>query len=289
MRDLNSIISQIIQNNQRYWKLYVRDGYKDRFEDSDFQAEDITVERAVEMLKERVYDYRQDKNREFSIELHTTNRGSSGTGKTDKIPFVADNNETSKSEKTENGLPALNTLAGLQSTYSHGQQVYADIRQMENQLNQRELDFRDRVAKKDIEILMREMELKRKEEEVRKQEEKIKELEAEYTSHSQKVAKGVMSGIENVLYGFMEKGNITPVTTSPDIGAVETQDLRTQSQTGSLIESIATNVFDKLADSEEIKAWGLITQKFIEHPESPEFSEYIHQAKKIFLQVQKSA
>jgi len=177
MRDLDSLVIQMIDCKLRYWRLFVKETGTPRFEASNFQQEDPTMTEAVDLLKATVSYYDNDPQTVFLLEMNTTNKGSSGSGKTDRIPFVA-NSERYTGEKQKSQLPSqINPLEGLQQTYSHATQVAGEIRQQENALNQRELDFRDRMNKKDIALMLREMELKRKEEDIKKKEEELKILE----------------------------------------------------------------------------------------------------------------
>ncbi len=287
MRDLESLINQMVKCKQRYWRLFVKESGSVRSEAANFQQEDTTMEDAIEVLRSTVAYYENDPQTVFLLELTTTNKGNAGSGKTDRIPFVADY-ERYKGEKQKSLPQQINPVEGLQQTYNHATQIAGEIRQQENSLNQRELDFRDRMSKKEIAYMLREMEIKRKEEDIKKKEEELKILEAEYTSHSGKVAKGVMSGIESLMYGFVEKGMPGVVTPNPALAGVETQpgqteDERLKTVTGNLIESIATNAFEKM-DADRVKAWGLITEAFLQNPEEPFFAGFMEKAKRLIIQ-----
>ncbi len=288
MRDLESLINQMIKCKQRYWRLFVKESGSVRSEATNFQQEDTTMEDAIEVLRSTVAYYENDPQTVFLLELTTTNKGNAGSGKTDRIPFVADY-ERYKGEKQKSLPQQINPLEGLQQTYNHATQIAGEIRQQENSLNQRELDFRDRMSKKEIAFMLREMEIKRKEEEIKKKEEEIKILEVEYTSHSNKVAKGVMTGLENLAYSFVEKGMpgvINP--NSPPLSGLEAQpeqtpDERLKTVTGNLIESIATNAFEKM-NADQAKAWGLITEAFIQNPNDPRFAEFTEKSRRLIIQ-----
>lgn len=263
VRSFDSVIDQIRATQFPHWRLFVREGYQDTLVGSTWENEAITTDESLRMLETLVNYYREDLATVFSVEMFKTVK-STGTGKTGKISFMVDPSQ----QPARSGRPdeAMHGLGGLGAVT----QQFESRLNLEREMTVKILDHRDREndLKRKEEILAERMANFEAEKAVTVAE--LLEKQKTYESRRAQLMGAIEGAGEKLIMGLITQAG-GPANLM-GLGAPAVEEPETPQRV--VIESVAANVDAHITELEELKVWGVLTQKFIDDPRHAMFTYF---------------
>ena len=293
MRDLASIVDQMIATNAYHWRLAVKDNYTETPVAATTNEQDISPDRSMELLNKTVGYYREPET-VYTIEILKVHNAT-GNARTGKINFVKNLDAYEQSRRTAGTLAPLSGPGNLSGVGGEAPlsgallTQFGEIQQQARTLYEERLnaekalsDMRAKLAQDQAELLIEKRFFEREKKDFEENRavtiKELQEKERKFESRADQIREGVERGAEKFILGMLA-GNPSAGSLAGFPSGPAKEEPKTPQE--EIIESVAKNIFEHVTDITELKTWGLLSQKFIQDPDNFLFQEFRSKAVKM--------